>query len=129
LLYNQPDFVNVKSLLEILCETRGYEVIFLPKFHPELNFIEMCWGFAKWVYCQFPHSSEFNILEKNVLTALGSIPLLSMFSNRSMWFMDGYRKGLNSSEAAWAMKKYHRHHCLPPSMALDIEREQEKAIS
>ncbi|KAF9518090.1 hypothetical protein BS47DRAFT_1290165, partial [Hydnum rufescens UP504] len=51
------------------------------------------------------------------------------FSNRSMQFMDGYRKGLNGSEAAWAMKKYRGHCCLPPSMALDIEQEREKAIS
>jgi len=29
------------------CEARGYEVLFLPKFHPELNFIEMCWGYGK----------------------------------------------------------------------------------
>ena len=47
ILYNQPDFVDVKSNLEIICETRGFQVIFLPKFHCEINFIEQCWGYAK----------------------------------------------------------------------------------
>ncbi|KIK83596.1 hypothetical protein PAXRUDRAFT_153114 [Paxillus rubicundulus Ve08.2h10] len=50
LLYNQPDFANVKSLLETTCQTQGFDVIFLPKFHCELNFIEKCWGYAKWIH-------------------------------------------------------------------------------
>jgi len=50
LLYTQPDFQSVKSLLEDHCAQRGFEVLFLPKFHPELNPIEQCWGRAKWIY-------------------------------------------------------------------------------
>ena len=42
MLYNEPDFVNVKSLLEIMCEARGFRAIFFPKFHCELDFIEQC---------------------------------------------------------------------------------------
>jgi len=30
ILYNQPDFVDVKSNLKIICEARGFQVIFLP---------------------------------------------------------------------------------------------------
>jgi hypothetical protein len=41
-LYNQPDFAEQESALEILCRVQGFEVIFLPKFHCELNFIEQC---------------------------------------------------------------------------------------
>lgn len=37
MLFNEPDFANVKSLLEIKCESHGVEVLFLPKFHCELN--------------------------------------------------------------------------------------------
>ena len=50
MLYNEPDFVEVESLLETLCKSRGYCVTFLPKFHCELNFIEQCWGYAKRKY-------------------------------------------------------------------------------
>ena len=44
ILYNQPDFANVDSLLEAICMARGVLVLFLPKFHCELNFVEQCWG-------------------------------------------------------------------------------------
>ncbi|KAF9504063.1 hypothetical protein BS47DRAFT_1374427 [Hydnum rufescens UP504] len=127
ILFNQPDFVGVKSLLEDVCERRGYRVIFLPKFHLELNFIEMCWGYAKQVYRQFPISSDPMILEKNALAALESILLL--FSNRSLRFMDGYRHGLNGSEAIWAVKKYRSHRCLPPELVHEIEFERKKAAA
>ena len=47
ILYNQYDFTNVASILELTCKALGVLVMFLPKFHCELNFIEQCWGFAK----------------------------------------------------------------------------------
>ena len=78
ILYNQPDFVDVKSNLEIICEARGFQVIFLPKFHCEINFIEQRWGYAKWVYRHFPVSLKEADLEKNVFEALESVPLESM---------------------------------------------------
>ena len=43
----QPDFVNQKSLIEETIESHGHKVIFYPKFHCELNFIELFWGAAK----------------------------------------------------------------------------------
>jgi transposase len=53
-LWKQPDFTEVESLLEIECKARRFKVVFLPKFHCELNFIEMCWGYAKRLYRQKP---------------------------------------------------------------------------
>ena len=47
IMYNQPDFTHVDSLLESMCKAHGYSVVFLPKFHCELNFIKQCWGYAK----------------------------------------------------------------------------------
>jgi hypothetical protein len=46
-LYNQLDFVQVESLLETYCKSCTVNVIFLPKFHCKLHFIEQCWGYAK----------------------------------------------------------------------------------
>ena len=55
-LYNQPDFVCVTSVVEIACGAHGFWVLFLPKFHCKLNFIEQCWSAAKRVYHHyFPH--------------------------------------------------------------------------
>lgn len=78
ILYTHPDFVNVKSQLENVCNSRGFQVLFLPKFHCELNFIEQCWGYSKQVYRRYPASTKEEDLEKNVLSSLESVPLESM---------------------------------------------------
>lgn len=75
LLYEQPDFTNVKSILEEVCASRGFEVIFLPKFHCECSMIEPCWGHSKRTYRNMPPSSREADLEPNVVTSLDSIPL------------------------------------------------------
>jgi len=72
MLYNEPDFSEVESLLETTCKARGFQVLFLPKFHCELNFIEQCWGYSKRIYRQYPISSKEVDLEHNVLKALDS---------------------------------------------------------
>ncbi|RGB33345.1 hypothetical protein C1646_761801 [Rhizophagus diaphanus] len=48
ILLNQPDFLNTKPLIQEIIEVKGHKVIFYPKFHCELNYIEMYWGAAKW---------------------------------------------------------------------------------
>ncbi|EPQ50851.1 hypothetical protein GLOTRDRAFT_108476 [Gloeophyllum trabeum ATCC 11539] len=123
-LYNQPDFVDVESLLETTCKGRGYEVYFLPKFHCELNFIEQCWGHAKRTYRKNPTSSSEADLERNVIAALDAVPLVTMrkFSTRAFRFMDAYCKGLSGKQAAWASKKYRGHRVLPNSILQELER-------
>lgn len=82
-LYNQPDLVEVKLLLEIMCKAWGFMALFIPKFHCKFNFIEQCWGFAKCI-CHYLASSKQADLEQNVLTALESVPLESM----QRWYKD-----------------------------------------
>jgi hypothetical protein len=119
-LFNQPDFIGVRSILELACESRGFELIFLPKFHCELNPIEQCWGFAKRIYRLNPESSREDQLEKNVLAALQAIPLVSMrrFATCSLRFVDAYQRGLDGALAAWAARKYRSHRVLPPDNIL-----------
>jgi hypothetical protein len=78
ILFTQPDFESVKSVLEEVCEARGYEVIFYPKFHCELNFIEQVWGYAKRLYREFPASSNEEVLEQNVVAAIDAVPIKSI---------------------------------------------------
>jgi hypothetical protein len=78
ILFNEPDFAHVDTILETTCSARGFQVIFLPKFHCELNFIEQCWGYAKRLYRLNPESSREDHLERNALAALKAIPLESM---------------------------------------------------
>jgi hypothetical protein len=42
ILCNQPNFINVPSLLEAACKSCGFRIIFLPNFHCKLSFIEQC---------------------------------------------------------------------------------------
>jgi hypothetical protein len=46
-LANQTDFRSEKPLLQIIIENMGHKCYFFPKFHCELNAIEMYWGWAK----------------------------------------------------------------------------------
>ncbi|KAG2120944.1 uncharacterized protein F5147DRAFT_562768 [Suillus discolor] len=123
ILYSQPDFTNVKSFLETTCKARGFQVIFLPKFHCELNFIKQCWGFVKRLYRTYPMSMKDSDLEINVVKVLDSVPIASMqrFAMRSQRFMDAYHRGLNGKQAAWAMKKYCGHRVLPDSILSKLD--------
>ncbi|KAF8804896.1 hypothetical protein BYT27DRAFT_7225151 [Phlegmacium glaucopus] len=124
ILFNELDFVNINTILEATCNACGFQVIFLPKFHCELNFIEQCWGYAKWLYRLNPESSQEDHLKRNALAALDAIPLESMhrFANRSRRFIDAYDKGLNGQQAAWAARKYHDHCVLPETLMDDLEQ-------
>jgi transposase len=111
-------------MLEEHCAKCGYKVIFIPKYHPELNFIEQCWGYAKCIYHLFPMSSLEKYLERNMLAALEAVPLESMnhFATHSSRFADTYFHGLNSADAAWANKKYRGHQTHPPSYCEDLKQ-------
>jgi hypothetical protein len=125
ILFCQPDFVNAKSKLQVHCEKRGYKVIYLLKYHCELNPIESYWGYAKRVYQELPASSKDADLEWNVIHALDAVPLVSIrrFSVRCLRFMDAYRKGLNGAQAAWAGKKYRGQRMIPTSLLEDMDKE------
>jgi transposase len=82
MLYNEPDFWAVESQANKCARESGYQVIFLPKFHCELNFIEQCWGYAKRNYrllgCPPSTSSAADVLKRNVLQVLSEVPLESI---------------------------------------------------
>jgi hypothetical protein len=48
-LNSHPDFANQKPWLEEICANQDHLIIFSPKFHPELNWIERyyCGGLKK----------------------------------------------------------------------------------
>ncbi|KAF9441205.1 hypothetical protein P691DRAFT_856314, partial [Macrolepiota fuliginosa MF-IS2] len=93
---SQPDFTAEWSQLETKCNGHGITVIFLPKFHCELNPIEQCWGYAKRLYRLWPPSTKEEDLRDNMLMSLNAVPLVTIrrFLNRSRRFIDAYAKEL-----------------------------------
>ena len=122
ILFNQSDFAGVEPVLETTCCAQGFQVIFLLKFHCELNFIEQCWGYAKRVYHLNPPSSREDQLEKNAVAVVEAVLLILMwkFAVWSRWFMDAYERGLNSRQVAWAAWKYKGHHILPAEIMTEL---------
>ncbi len=47
----QEDFFTEKLLLQHIIEKAGHKCLFLPKFHCELNPIEMVWGLISVLLC------------------------------------------------------------------------------
>ena len=51
-----PDFKNEKMVLERFINNRGHAFLFIPKYHCQLNAIELCWSQAKRytrAYCNY----------------------------------------------------------------------------
>jgi hypothetical protein len=57
------------------------------------------------------------MVSSQILIILG-LNILSRFANQSARFISAYDKGLSGAQAAWANKKYHGHHTLPPKWVL-----------
>ena len=76
----QQDYFDPTKLSSILYETMkrlGAWLDFVPKYHPEFNFIEMYWGYSKRnvrTKCGY----EWESLLARVPESLDSVPLLFM---------------------------------------------------
>ncbi|OAX44084.1 hypothetical protein K503DRAFT_679515, partial [Rhizopogon vinicolor AM-OR11-026] len=82
---------------------------FLPKFHCELNPIEMYWGWCKYLYREVPKKT-FQDAKRCAEEQLDACPteVIRQFINRSWRFMSAYRLGLTGKAAEWAVQKQHR---------------------
>ncbi|KAF8674076.1 hypothetical protein RHS04_07383 [Rhizoctonia solani] len=115
-LFSQPDFESRDSNLEEAARKLETRVIFLPKYHCELNPIEQCWGYAKRKYRQKPPTNNENMMKKYVIEALESIPIdtIRKFVARSQRFVDAYASGNNGEMAIeWATKAFRSHRQTP----------------
>ena len=110
ILEAQDDFANEVSLLETLIQQSGHEVIFYPKFHCELNYIEYYWAVLKR-YTRENCKYTFSELEPTVLEAMDSVKLkmVRRFAMRSKRWMLAYINGLTEEQRAFAEKAYQSH--------------------
>jgi len=129
LLSHQGDFVNQISMLEELISEARHLCLFLPKFHCNLNPIEMVclsysqfnfissqqdhrfwyWGYAKYQYREVL-KTMFEAAKHAALNVLDSCPLetICQFINRLWRMASAYWLGL-TGKAEWAVKKQCSH--------------------
>lgn len=62
MLANQHDFKEEKPLIQSIIEDAGHRCWFLPKFHCELNPIEMYWGWMKARECRTNANIHYHLL-------------------------------------------------------------------
>jgi len=110
LLASQPDFKSQKGVLAEELEKRGHLVMFYPKFHPELNFIEYYWGAAKR-YAR--ENCEYSMagLRLTIPQALQSVavPTIGKFYQRTIRSMEAYRDGCKLGTEEYQNRVYRSH--------------------
>ena len=112
-LAHQPDFASQVSMLEEVVTLSGHLFLLLPKFHCELNPIELYWGEAKR-YCRNNCDYKFSSLQTTVPEALQSVNLekIRKFCRMCFRYMDAYERGLPQYLAVFAVKKYKSHRAI-----------------
>ena len=114
IMASQPDFVAQKSAIVELIENAGHLCVFYPKFHCELNFIEMYWGAAKH-YARDHCDYTWVGLQETVPQALDSVNITTIrkYARKSWRYMQLYREGLTGKLAEYACKKFKSHRRIP----------------
>jgi len=130
ILQNHKDFREQESAIASVIKGRGHKCLFLPKFHCELNPIEMYWGYGKTRYRQV-QKSTFEEAKKQVPIALDACQTdtLRRFCNRSFRFMDAYRKGLSIKAAAWCVKKQKGHRSISEAIMKEFDIQEKESRS
>ena len=120
LMAAQPDFLAQKGLLQERLEARGHLVMFLPKFHPELNWIELYWGAAKR---KAREECDYSLkgLRRTVPLALSSVSdsTIRRFYEKCRRVMLAYRDGLAFGSLEYQERVYKSHRRLLAQEAED----------
>jgi hypothetical protein len=126
ILASQPDFAAQRSWLCETVENAGHEFIMFPKFHCELNFIELYWAEAKRLFrerCEYSTASlraNVPLILDEINSNLTKIRRMARHCYRCVSrcdvksrFMDAYRHWQLPQLVAFAVKKYRGHRMIP----------------
>jgi transposase len=116
-LSREPYFMEQKEwLAETVEDELGFTILFYPKYHCELNYIELIWG---WIKGYHRRSCTYNFadLEAGLPgTMENEIPLLftiQRYYRFCLGFMSGYRAGLTGVLLDYSARKYKGHRAIP----------------
>ncbi|KIJ29985.1 hypothetical protein M422DRAFT_268549 [Sphaerobolus stellatus SS14] len=109
-LSQQQDFLDEKPLIERYIEEKGHICLFLPKFHCELDPIEMYWGWTRHQY-RTVSDQKFSTAKAIIPQILNfvDVKLIQKFFRKTWRYIDAYEKGLDAHQAAFAVKVYKSH--------------------
>lgn len=114
LLSVQPDFADSQEWLQEVITEAGHLIIFFPKFHCELNYIEMVWAYIKR---EIKSDCKYSLEEmhRQLKEQLDSIPLeyVRKIERRCFRFMHGYQLGMQGPMLDYAMRSYTSHRMFP----------------
>ena len=110
LLANQPDFLEQKGRLEETIVGQGMEILFYPKFHCELNFIERFWSSVK-KYARDHCTYSFDGLKKTIPAAVHSVSnaTINNYFDHCDRIVDAYALGLEYGTMEFTQRVYTTH--------------------
>ena len=148
ILASKSDFKAERPLLQSIIEDAGHACLFLPKFHCELNPIELLWAYIKQGkflfallfsliklisgfcmhqtgadYQRQSHTcttwKQFQALFERAHCSCPLTPIEKPFQNID-YQHSAYKLGLRVPEAQRSIKKYSSHCCIPRGALIDI---------
>ncbi len=127
-LSQQPDFKNQPEWLREVVEVEhGHKILFFPKFHCELNFIEMVWGYIKRKLrqeCTF----SLDVLKERVPIVLDTLIPIHFVRKAArhclIRFMAGYREGLKGPNIGLRYEDISKGHRMIPSEEVELIKEE-----
>ncbi len=123
-LAEHDDFKNEKEWLAQAVHDKGHDILFLPKFHCELNYIENVWAYVK-SYLRRNCTFNFPALKECLPGVLLSVPIacFKRFERHCLRFMSRYMQNdLHGPILDYIMKKYKSHRRIPLLAADAIEK-------
>jgi hypothetical protein len=128
LLSDQPDFKLQQNAIQELIFARGHYCIFLPKFHPELNFIERYWSRVKWYArqkCDGTKPGLKAVADEALSEKACDLALMRRCARTSWRWVDAYHKGLDGVLACWAVRKSKCHRFVTPAVDAAVNQRAE----
>lgn len=129
-LSQEPDFLGQREWLREVVEDAGHKIIYYPKFHCELNYIEMAWAYLK-SYLRRNCAYTFSDLEEKIdghLHEIVPIAFIRRAARHCYRFMACYRQGLEGKLADIAMKKYSSHKRITKAQADEVVAQAAKPL-